>query len=64
MPTLADAVRDAADRDELPARGNAGHGHVRPRVDGVKARCGGPALCAECAREQARVDAASRGEKP
>jgi hypothetical protein len=32
---------------------NTGHGHVRPRPDGVKARCGGPALCAECARELA-----------
>lgn len=32
---------------------NTGHGHVRPRPDGVKARCGGPALCSECARELA-----------
>lgn len=31
---------------------NTGHGHVRPRPDGVKARCGGPALCPECAAEQ------------
>jgi len=29
-----------------------GHGHVTPRSDGVKARCGGPALCAECAQER------------
>ena len=28
---------------------NTGHGHVFPRPDGVKARCGGPALCSECA---------------
>lgn len=39
----------------LPSTGalnpNTGHGHVRPRPDGVKARCGGPALCSECARE-------------
>ncbi len=28
-----------------------GHGHVRPRPDGRKARCGGPALCAKCAQE-------------
>lgn len=27
------------------------HGHVLPRPDGAKARCGGPALCAQCARE-------------
>ena len=32
---------------------NCGHGHVVPRTDGLKARCGGPALCAECARDEA-----------
>jgi len=30
-----------------------GHGHVRPRPDGLKARCGGPRICSECARELA-----------
>lgn len=30
-----------------------GHGHVTPRPDGAKARCGGPALCGECAKELA-----------
>lgn len=29
------------------------HGHVVPRADGVKARCGGPAICSDCAKEQA-----------
>lgn len=28
------------------------HGHVFPRSDGVRARCGGPALCAHCRVEQ------------
>lgn len=28
------------------------HGHVRPREDGVKARCGGPAMCDKCKLEQ------------
>jgi hypothetical protein len=28
-----------------------GHGHVVPRADGFKAKCGGPALCAACAGE-------------
>ncbi len=28
-----------------------GHGHVTPLPTGAKARCGGPALCPECARE-------------
>lgn len=32
---------------------NLGHGHVIPRPDGVKARCGGPALCSVCAKELA-----------
>lgn len=32
-----------------------GHGHVIPLPDGLKARCGGPAICAECATEEKRV---------
>lgn len=31
---------------------NTGHGHVRPRPDGVKARCGGPGMCPECTAKQ------------
>lgn len=27
---------------------NQGHGHVFPRPDGVKARCGGPNICSVC----------------
>lgn len=27
---------------------NTGHGHVWTRPDGIVARCGGPAACAEC----------------
>ncbi len=30
-----------------------GHGHVRPRADGTKMRCGGPGPCIECSRELA-----------
>lgn len=30
-----------------------GHGHVKPRPDGAKARCGGPALCTKCQAEKA-----------
>jgi hypothetical protein len=30
----------------------SGHGWVTPNPDGTRARCGGPAICAECAREQ------------
>lgn len=32
-----------------------GHGHVTPRPDGYKARCGGPAMCHVCQAEQARL---------
>lgn len=32
---------------------NKGHGHIYPRSDGVKVRCGGPALCSTCAAELA-----------
>jgi hypothetical protein len=35
---------------------NTGHGHVRPRPDGMKARCGGPRLCSVCARELPAVE--------
>lgn len=31
----------------------AGHGWVNPRADRSRARCGGPAICAECALEAA-----------
>jgi len=29
----------------------SGHGHVTPNPDGSKARCGGPAICSQCAKE-------------
>lgn len=35
-----------------------GHGHVSPRSDGARARCGGPGLCAECSREASLLEAA------
>lgn len=31
---------------------NFGHGWVWARPDGVKVRCGGPAICSKCARDQ------------
>jgi hypothetical protein len=39
---------------------NTGHGHVTPRPDGVKMRCGGPAICSVCALELA---AKQKGKK-
>ena len=32
-----------------------GHGHVKPRPDGMKVRCGGPGICKECALELAQM---------
>lgn len=33
---------------------NTGHGHVFPRPDGARARCGGPALCSHCRADAER----------
>jgi hypothetical protein len=51
------------DRTEAArTHGNTGHGHVWPRPDGMRARCGGPGLCAECSRDKALRD--KQGEMP
>lgn len=34
---------------------NTGHGHVYTRPDGVRMRCGGPGMCAECSKDLARL---------
>ena len=39
---------------------NKGHGHVTPRPDGYRSRCGGPAVCAVCQRERAAFEAATQ----
>lgn len=43
----------------MPARKRheTGHGHVTPRSDGIKARCGGPGICDQCSRESALASA-------
>lgn len=38
---------------------DAKHGHVTPRADGTKARCGGPAICSVCAAELAALTPAA-----
>lgn len=38
-----------------PLTENTGHGHVRPRPDGIKMRCGGPKICTVCALELANL---------
>lgn len=40
----------------IPGEPNSGHGHVYPRPDGAKARCGGPRICLKCAADQRQVD--------
>lgn len=47
-----------------PGQAAYGHGHVIPRPDGVKARCGGPALCSVCAKEQAAIAAREPNAAP
>lgn len=42
----------------------SGHGWVMPNKDGSKARCGGPALCKQCAAELQQVRAAGGGYQP
>ncbi len=40
---------------EMFNRAIEGHGHVFPRADGVKMRCGGPGLCSKCAADASLV---------
>lgn len=40
-----------------------GHGHVVPREDGSRARCGGPGICGVCSREAAQELNALRAER-
>ena len=35
---------------------NTGHGYVWKRPDGMQAKCGGPSICLQCARDFARMD--------
>ena len=42
---------------------NVGHGHVIKRPDGVVARCGGPRICPECARDLAHQQG-QKGDRP
>jgi hypothetical protein len=48
-----DSSLDFDETTPASAESNTGHGWVRPRPDGYKARCGGPAICSECALEAA-----------
>ena len=43
---------------------NTGHGHVYERPDGVKARCGGPPICAHCSKDQLALWAQENNMSP
>lgn len=47
------ALAGTADQPPVAQGLNVGHGHVFPRPDGLKARCGGPGLCVECSHDLA-----------
>ena len=44
-------TRIRARQEYLDNRTNEGHGHVVPRADGNRTRCGGPRTCKVCALE-------------
>lgn len=54
-PEAATEPAGAFYHDKMLRPANSGHGHVRPRPDGVKARCGGPAICHVCALEAGKL---------
>lgn len=54
LDEMLKARQDARPAQVPVATDNTGHGHVRPRSDGVKARCGGPGICSECSAEAGR----------
>ena len=51
VPSYFDKLYDAEVELSNLKLANTGHGHVYPRADGTRARCGGPMLCSECARD-------------
>ena len=52
--TLAEDIQPVSAGERHPRYGtNTGHGHVWARPDGVRARCGGPQICSECAHDLA-----------
>jgi hypothetical protein len=54
FPAMVAKAKPAQPQPDV-AKVSAGHGHVRPRPDGARARCGGPAICSVCARERAAL---------
>lgn len=61
---LRDALAAPAGEPAAKPRELDKHGHVRPRHDGVKARCGGPAICKHCQGEQLLIAGAAPTPAP
>lgn len=61
LPMNHRPVAAPSSQGDVPANANTGHGHVFRRPDGVRARCGGPGICAECSRDAARAAAGKNG---
>jgi hypothetical protein len=59
---LAAAPTAAAQSEQDAKRQDCGHGHVYPNANGLKARCGGPALCAFCASDLAAKTQGTAGQ--
>ena len=67
-------VDDVRDVPVFVVDRNVGHGRVFPRPDGTIARCGGPALCLECQKDEGKrataealwsgADDAPQGSRP
>lgn len=48
-------IRAASSPASVGERQNMGHGHVFPRPDGIRMRCGGPGICSECSKDKAAL---------
>lgn len=55
---MTDSLDQAIQREMPRYMTNQGHGHVWPRPDGSRARCGGARMCAKCAKDAADLAAA------
>lgn len=49
------SAQPGAQKKESRVGTNTGHGHAWRRPDGYLARCGGPAICRQCAQDQAQT---------
>jgi len=52
---LVEHVKTITAADENVVGTNSGHGYVWERPDGLRARCGGPALCCDCRKDAATL---------